>query len=90
MSSTLEPATTHLQTTTIAPPPVLQQYGQPQVSFLAHNPIDIVYKEPNIVNRPTDIYNSASGMVRTSHPMPLNIDTFSQPEQLGKVKDPMY
>lgn len=87
MSSTLEPATTHLQTTSIAPSPVLQQ---PQVSFLAHNPIDIVYKEPNIVNRPTDIYNSASGMIRTSHPMPLNVDTFSQPEQLSKVKDPMY
>jgi hypothetical protein len=89
MSSTLEPATTHLQTTTIAPPPVLQQYGQPQVSFLAHNPIDIVYKEPTIANRPI-IYNSASGMVRTSHPMPLNIDPLSQPEQLYKVKDPLY
>jgi hypothetical protein len=87
--STLEPATTRLQPTAIAPPPVEQQYGQPQVSFLAHNPMDIVYKEPNIVHRPTDIYNS-SGMLRTSHPMSMNIDPFTQPEQLSKVKAPLY
>jgi hypothetical protein len=60
------------------------------VSFLAHNPQDFVFKEPNIVNRPQDIYNSKNGMVRTSYPMPMNIDPFYQPGQLPKVKDPIF
>ncbi len=79
-----------LQLTKTPPLPVAQQYGNPQVSFLAHNPQDFVFKEPNIVNRPQDVYNSRNGMIRTSNPMPLNIDPFHQPEQLAKVRDPVF
>jgi len=79
-----------LQLTSTPPLPVKEQYGNGGTSFLAHNPQDFVFKEPNIVNRPQEVYNSRSGMVRTSYPMPMNIDPFYQPEQLGKVKNPVF
>lgn len=79
-----------LQLTTAPPLPVRSQYGDGETSFLAHNPQDFVFKEPNIVNRPMEVYNSRNGMLRTSYPMKLNIDPFHQPEQLPKVRDPVF
>lgn len=82
--------TTPLQLTSTPPLPVRSQYGDGKTSFLAHNPQDFVFKEPNIVNRPQEVYNSNTGMVRSSYPMKMNIDPFYQPEQLPKVKDPVF
>lgn len=82
--------TTPLQLTSAPAPTVGQQFGNGKTSFLAHNPQDFVFKEPNIVNRPQEVYNSNTGMVRSSYPMKMNIDPFYQPEQLPKVKDPVF
>ncbi len=79
-----------LQLTSAPPPTVEQQFGNGKTSFLGHNPQDFVFKEPNIVNRPQEVYNSSSGMVRTSYPMKMNIDPFYQPEQLSKVRNPVF
>lgn len=88
--SVLEGQSSRLQLTSVPPPPVSQQFGNGQTSFLAHNTRDFVFKEPNIVNRPQDVYNSKNGMVRTSYPMKMNIDPFYQPEQLGKVRNHVF
>ena len=72
------------------PPPVQEQYGDTKPSFLAHNPQDFVFKEPNIVNRPQEVYNSRNGMLNITNPMPLNIDPFYQPHQIPKVKDSFF
>lgn len=90
MSSVTDGAETRPLRNTVEPSQsVINQYGTGAVSFLAHNPQDFVFKEPNIVNRPQEVYNSANGMVNVTNPMPLNIDPLYQMEQIPKAKNPL-